>query len=136
MKTNKLLAPFFAVALVAALAVPFQSAVAQVANEEQRTEVEDRRITLQVENDNWLDVRVYVVSGSLVRRIGTVTGLTTREFTLPRYLNTTGSELQIAVSPIGSRGVHYSFPLLVNPGNHIAYRVANNLRLSHVQTIW
>ncbi len=134
MKHNKFFAPLFGLALAATLVVPWQSASAQTAEEEQQ-QATDNRITLEVDNENWLDVRVYVVSGALVRRIGTVTSFTTREFTLPRYLNSAGNNLQIVLSPIGSRGVHYSIPLLVNPGGHIQYRIANNLSLSHVQTV-
>lgn len=132
MMTGMRILPAFGLALLAALVAP-QQANAQAPEEttEAVTQVaQDGRVTLRLENHNWQDVRVYAISGSLARRIGTVTGLTTEEFTLPRDMNVTVHDFQIAISPIGMRGVHYSPRIVLNPGDRIQYRVANNLALS------
>ena len=135
MFTNKLLVWSLGLALTAVIGNVVPVAAQQDRKTDTQEMVDNDRITLEVDNSNWLDVRVFVSNGSLVRRIGTVTALTTREFTLPRFLNPAGNDLQIILSPIGSRSVHRSVPLLVNPGDRIQYRVAGNLRLSHVQTV-
>lgn len=124
--------PTIGFVLLAALAAPVQATAQAPEKSVEAVEsvAQDGRVTLQIENHHWQDVRVYVISGSLARRIGTVTGLTTENFKLPRDLNVTVHDVQIAISPIGMRGVHYSPRVVLSPGDHIQYRVANNLALS------
>ena len=105
----------------------------QAAAQEESAVVDARGndIKIAVVNRNWLDVRVYAVSSTFTVRLGTVSGLTETTFTLPRALRSSASDLQIAIRPIGQRGVHYSQPILVSPGDIIEYRVENSLGLSN-----
>ena len=91
--------------------------------------------TLRIENHNWLDARVYVISGSMRRRIGTVTGLTSQEFALPSDVSVAGRDFQIAIAPIGSRAVHYSSRVIFSPGDFIEFQIENNLALSSLR-VW
>ena len=91
---------------------------------------QDSDIKVVVVNRNWLDVRVYAVSGSHSVRLGTVTGFGEQTFTLPRSIQAGYTDLMLAVRPIGQRGVHYSMPLLASPGDIIEFRVENHLALS------
>ena len=119
-------------ALGALLFVAITQAPPAAAQEEPAVEdARDNDIKIAVVNRNWLDVRVYAVSSTFSVRLGTVSGLTETTFTLPRALRGSASDLQIAIRPIGQRGVHYSQPILVSPGDIIEYRVENSLGLSN-----
>ncbi len=122
----------FLPALGALLFVAITQAPQAAAQEESAVEdARDDDIKVAVVNRNWLDVRVYAVSSTFTVRLGTVSGLTETTFTLPRALQGSASDLQIAIRPIGQRGVHYSQPILVSPGDVIEYRVENSLGLSN-----
>jgi hypothetical protein len=88
-------------------------------------------VVVQVENRNFLDVRVYAVSGSLVWRLGNVTGMTQAVFTLPEWMTGSGESVQMLAYPVGQRSVATSQALLVNPGDQIVFRIEQHLALSN-----
>jgi hypothetical protein len=86
-------------------------------------------VALHVQNDNFADMDVYVVSEGLATRLGTATGLSSTNFTLdPSFFPT--SELRIVATPIGGNGRASSGPLIVNAGQTIEFRIAPRLRQS------
>ena len=86
-------------------------------------------ITVRVQNENFADMNVYVVSEGLATRLGTVTGLTSSTFTLdPSFAPS--SELRIVATPIGGNGRASSGALVVQPGQTIDFRIASILRQS------
>lgn len=86
-------------------------------------------VGLVVQNQNFYDMDLYVVSEGLATRIGDVTGNTTAHFTLdPSFFPS--SELRIVATPIGGNGRASSGPLNVAPGQTINFTIASVLRQS------
>ncbi len=90
------------------------------------------RVTAQVTNNHWLDIRVYAVADGREERLGTVTSYTSDRFTLPRWFVDVGHSTQLVAYPIGSRSRVATPVLLLTPGDVIDWRVENNLKLSNV----
>lgn len=90
----------------------------------------DAETVLQVTNNNWSDMNVYVVRGAMRQRLGTVGSLTTSKFKLPRYIFTSPDPVQLVADPIGGARPYMSPPLLVNPGAVVEWRLENNVNLS------
>jgi hypothetical protein len=86
-------------------------------------------VGVDIENNNFSDVDVYVVSEGLATRLGTVTGNTTAHYNLdPSFLPT--DQLRLVATPIGGNGRASSGPLNVSPGQTIHFTVAPRLRQS------
>ncbi|MGD8321073.1 MAG: hypothetical protein PVJ02_11470 [Gemmatimonadota bacterium] len=88
--------------------------------------------TLQVENNNWMDVHVYLVQDGEPLSLGMVTGPGTTEFRLPMMATMAGSDVQLLVLPIGGNDDYLSPLLTVNPGDVVDLTVQNSLPLSSV----
>jgi hypothetical protein len=82
-----------------------------------------------VQNQNFYDMDLYVVSEGLATRIGDVTGNSTAHFTLdPSFFPS--SELRIVATPIGGNGRASSGALNVAPGHPINFTMGSVLRQS------
>ncbi len=97
--------------------------------------VADRQIAVSIRNDNWSDVKVYLVdaSGGMPVRLGTITSMTTLRIPLrgavATQLDLQGS-LRFQIRPLGSRSSYLTDPLVMSPGDVMHLTVANQLRLS------
>ena|SRR5947207_681165 len=78
----------------------------------------DPRTTLRVQNQNFLDMNVYVLRGGQRIRLGTVPGLSTEVFTIPAYI-VRSSPLQFEAHPIGGLENPRSETISVQPGEEI-----------------
>ncbi len=76
-------------------------------------------IAVTVENQNFLDMDVFVVRSGQRIRVGMVPGLTSRILMLRPDLVGYGSELQFEVHPIGGRGNPITETMTVHPGDVI-----------------
>jgi len=86
-------------------------------------------VSLTVQNQNFYDMDLYVVSEGLATRIGDVTGNSTGHFVLdPSFFPS--SEIRIIATPIGGNGRASSGPLNVGPGQSINFTIASLLRQS------
>jgi hypothetical protein len=86
-------------------------------------------VGLIVQNQNFYDMDVYVVSEGLATRVGEVTGNSTGRFTLdPSFFPT--SEIRVIATPVGGNGRASSGPLNVAPGQTVTFTVASVLRQS------
>jgi hypothetical protein len=86
-------------------------------------------VGLVVQNQNFYDMDLYVVSEGLATRIGDVTGNSTARFSLdPSFFPT--NELRIIATPVGGNGRASSGPLNVAPGQTITFTIASVLRQS------
>ena len=74
---------------------------------------------LKVENQNFLDMDVYVRRQGQRIRVGTVPGLTTQTFMLRPDIVGNVSELQFEMHPIGARQNPISERITVHPGDVI-----------------
>lgn len=88
--------------------------------------------TVRVENNNWLDVHVYLVRDGEPTSLGFVTGPGHDQLTLPWMSTVPGGDVQILVLPIGGTDSYLSQPLTVNPGDVLDLNVQNVLALSTV----
>jgi len=86
-------------------------------------------VGLTVQNQNFYDMDVYVVSEGLATRVGDVTGNSTGRFTLdPSFFPS--NELRIIATPVGGNGRASSGQLNVAPGQTIVFTIASVLRQS------
>lgn len=72
---------------------------------------------VKVENQNYLDVNVYVVRGGQRMRLGTVTGLSSRLFTLRPDMIGPAFDVQFEAHPIGGRTNPRTETISVHPGD-------------------
>jgi hypothetical protein len=127
---RRIAAPIAAVALVAAAALP---ASLNAQSESSDVTSNETRVTVQVDNGNWLDMRLYVVvDGGAYDRIGTVTGFSKGKFEIPRQLTATNSPIQLVAAPIGSTERYAAQPVMVSVGDVVEWRLANNLAMSSI----
>jgi hypothetical protein len=89
----------------------------------------DAGVRVRVENNNFADMDVYVVSEGIASRLGTVTGNSTQQFVLNRSF-IPAQDLRIVATPIGGNGRASSGPILVQPGQEIDFTINPLLRAS------
>lgn len=91
-----------------------------------------RQPMMNVENNNWMDVHVYMVRNGEPFSLGTVSGPGAARLVLPSLATTPGAQVQILVLPIGGADDYLSPVLIVNPGDVLHLTVQNSLDLSSV----
>ena len=91
--------------------------------------------TVTVQNDNWLDVAVYVVHGTSRFRIGTVSSTSRRTFKLPREGASGAIPLQILADPIGENRRYITDAVTLAPGQRLEVRVGSPISISSF-AIW
>jgi hypothetical protein len=74
---------------------------------------------LVVENTAFNDAVVYAVQGLRVQRLGTVSGFAVQQFTVPREMVFSNTQLRFAVHPIGSRSNALSDEIMVSAGEKV-----------------
>lgn len=87
-------------------------------------------ITIQVENNNPLDITVYAVNNSMRVRLGTVSTASSQRFTLNLHQISPTGELQLLADPIGSRRTMTSESIHVFAGQAIEWILQVDLRQS------
>ena len=91
--------------------------------------------TVTVQNDNWLDVVVYVVRGTSRFRVGTVRSTSTETFRLTAEGSGGTSPLQIMADPIGANRGYMTEPVVIGPGQRLELRVGSPINISSF-SIW
>jgi predicted small lipoprotein YifL len=84
---------------------------------------EGERTTVEVRNQNFLDMNVFVLSGSQRIRLGTVTGLSTRTLTIPSSLVFGSATVRFQMNPIGSNARPVSQEITVSQGGQIVLTI-------------
>lgn len=92
------------------------------------TPAEAALATLVIENDASLTVTAYAVRQGTRFRLGTVPGLTTREFEVRRHMLESAGLLRVMVDPIGSTRRYVSQSIMVNEGDVIELQVSGMIR--------
>jgi hypothetical protein len=86
-------------------------------------------VGLVVQNQNFYDMDLYVVSEGVATRVGDVSGNSTARFRLdPSFFPS--AELRIVATPVGGNGRAFSGPLNVGPGQTIVFTIGSVLRQS------
>jgi len=96
---------------------------------QQASPAPDEAVALDVTNDTWQDVDVYVLASTLRVRVGSVTSQTSAHLTIPSDLLAYGS-IQVGADPIGG-GTPYRTDLIsIHGGQRITLTVEHQLGLS------
>lgn len=90
--------------------------------------------TVQVTNNNWLDMVVYATRNGTRVRLGMVTSMDQEVFSLPSNL-ISNTNVQLIASPIGANRSYSSEPLNVWPGQRVQFIIENQLGTSNV-SVW
>ncbi len=92
----------------------------------------DRQVTLEVDNNNWSDVIVYLVRYGHSVRLGRVRSMGRETLRVPRGYTVGVAPLRVLLRPFGSKeGVELD-PISVQPGQRIALTVQNHLQISSI----
>jgi len=86
-------------------------------------------IPVHVQNENFLDMNVFVVSSGVSRRLGLVTGNSAADFKIAWSI-INGQSIALTATPIGGRGSAGSGSLSVAPGQMIDFKIGSVLRQS------
>ena len=81
------------------------------------------KTTVQVRNQNFQDMNVFLLSAGQRIRLGMVTGLSTQVFTLPEDIVRVSAQLQFELHPIGGRRNPISETITVMPGDQIVLTI-------------
>lgn len=81
-------------------------------------------VAIVVRNENFLDMTVSIVSGSMTRRLGNVTGNGRGEFSVG-WSAVSGQTISLMASAIGSTARVRSNYLTINPGQVIEFRIGS-----------
>lgn len=90
----------------------------------------DGSVQVKVENQNWSDMRIYVVRGGERRRLGSVTTFTSRTFTVPESFLQASGQVRLLARGLASGETETTRPILVNPGDVVTWNLKNDLSLS------
>lgn len=88
-------------------------------------------VILDLKNDSFNDVDVYVIADGLATRVGDVTGTSERKFMLRESVWRAG-DLRFVATPIGGNGRANSGPVNVRAGSTVFFNVSPTLRNSTV----
>ena len=86
-------------------------------------------IPVHVQNENFLDMNVFVVTSGVSRRLGQVSGNSSGDFKIAWSL-VNGQSISLTAVPIGGRGSAASGSLNVSPGQMIDFKIGSVLRQS------
>lgn len=82
------------------------------------------RTVLEVQNDNYLDMVVYLLaSGGARVRLGQVTGHSTGRFTIPAHYIFGPTPLRFQAHPIGSNANPVTQEIQVSPGDTVVMQI-------------
>lgn len=92
----------------------------------------DRPVHVEVENQSWNAVHVYVLAGGQYQSLGQISSQNTDRFEVPRGLLGGRKEIRLAADPIGSREGFISDRILVEPGDVVSWTLTQPLAHSRV----
>ncbi len=87
-------------------------------------------VAVHVRNENFLDMNVFAFLGGVSRRLGTVTGNGSSDFSID-WAQVAGQSITLRAIPIGGNGTATTGSLSVSPGQMIEFTIAPVLRQSN-----
>ena len=122
-------------AAIIAISALTPAAVSAVPADDARS-VTDERVTVRVVNNNWSDMRVYIVQDqSRLVRLGTVTSFTTSKLQVPHWFNPASDQLTLVARGIGGRQSTATVPIVVSQGDLVELRIENNLGTTNIRVV-
>lgn len=91
-----------------------------------------RDIRVEVVNDNFLDMGVFVMVDGVNLRLGDVTGKSSESFTLDPARLSPSQGLRLLADPVGSRNAFLSDEVAVAPGSTVVLTISADLQQSYV----
>jgi hypothetical protein len=88
-------------------------------------------VILDLKNDSFLDVDVFVIADGLATRVGDVSSTSERKFMIRESVWRAG-DLRFVATPIGGNGRANSGPVTVSAGSTVFFNVNNTFRNSSV----
>lgn len=92
----------------------------------------EARTRIEVTNDNWNAVDVYLMRAGMAQRLGMVQTGSSRTFKMPRIYEQPGGDVRLVVEPIGPLYGYVSDPVIFSPGQRIQMNVEPDLFMSTV----
>ena len=89
----------------------------------------DSEVSVEVENHNWSDITVYLVTGGLPQRLGMVSALGNATFAFPSQRLNTANSIRLRALPVAGQA-HTTEAILVQPGQAIFWTLENDLDTS------
>jgi hypothetical protein len=86
----------------------------------------DAEVSVEVENHNWSDITIYLMTGGLPQRVGMVTALTTASFPLPSHRLHTAASVRLRALPVAGQPFT-SEDIMVQPGQAIMWTLESDL---------
>jgi len=83
----------------------------------------EQKTTVQVRNQNFSDMNVFVLGAGQRVRLGFVTGLSTQTFTLPADIVRISPQIQFEIHPIGANRNPISETITVIPGDQVTLTI-------------
>ncbi|PYO92956.1 MAG: hypothetical protein DMD62_11490 [Gemmatimonadetes bacterium] len=83
----------------------------------------EQKTTVQVKNQNFSDMNVFVLGAGQRVRLGFVTGLSTQTFTLPADIVRISPQIQFEIHPIGANRNPISETINVIPGDQVTLTI-------------
>lgn len=95
----------------------------------------DQPVTLSVTNHNWLDIVVYVISGTERIRLITVTAAGAGEIVVPVRALQHNGEIRLLVHAVGNPTTFTSELVVAKPGSTVEWTIESELRRSSL-AVW
>jgi hypothetical protein len=111
----------------AALVVVVLSACSRNKTQNEEFYARAEPIPVHVQNENFLDMNVFVQASGVNRRLGMVTGNGAADFQI-QWSIINGQSISLTAIPIGGRGTGASGSLSVSPGQTIDFKIGSVLR--------
>jgi hypothetical protein len=86
-------------------------------------------VSVEVENHNWSDITIYLLTGGLPQRLGMVTAMSNGSFAFPSQRLHTAGNIRLRALPVAGTAFT-SEAILVQPGQAILWRLENDLDIS------
>lgn len=86
-------------------------------------------VSVEVENHNWNDITIYLMTGGLPQRLGMVTAMGSESFAFPAQRLNTAASVRLRALPVAG-SAFTSDAILVQPGQAIMWRLENDLDTS------
>ena len=86
-------------------------------------------VSVEVENHNWSDITIYLLTGGLPQRLGMVTAMSNGSFVFPSQRLHTAGSVRLRALPVAGNAFT-SEAILVQPGQAIMWRLENDLDIS------
>ena len=95
---------------------------------------QDAGITVQIDNQNYADMDVYVLDAGQRYRVGQAPGLTTTTLTIPNGMKPADGRVRLLADPIGGAQPIATQALLIPPGQQIYWTIGSDPSTSTAST--